>query len=152
MSALPIYYSIRDFKNGYRGYWLSEQPDSQVWAHGFFWDGRGPHKATQYHAAEAAKEAAAHFVNRGHISEDGFLIEVRATCVAELVAELSRAGFETECDSYAFQWPNATYEQGRLMRNPVTGEACLLRKRDFLCAVGTYLPVPAAEPKQLLLF
>jgi len=141
MSNLPIYYSIRDFKNGYRGYWLNEQPDSEAWKLGFFWDGRGPEKATQYPNKVSAEEAAQHFVNRGAISPGGFFLEVHAAWVAEIVRHLHSLGFCTIADNWEHTWPHGQIVSGRLLINHETNESCFVFKTGFLRVVGCFVKI-----------
>ncbi|MCK9587750.1 MAG: hypothetical protein M0Q93_00120 [Terrimicrobiaceae bacterium] len=151
MSNQAIFYSIRDFKDGYRGYWLSECPDSPVWKHGFYWDGVGAHHATQYSSFIQAKEAAQHFINRDALKEGQFFLEIHAPSVAEIVGHLHSEGFETIKTEYIynFLWPVT----GRLMVNRETGETCLVVREKFLTAVGYFLPISVTgEVEQLSLF
>jgi len=151
MSNQTIFYSIRNFKDGYRGYWLSECPNSPSWKHGFYWDGVSPHHATTYSTKVCAQEAAQHFINRDALKEDEFFLEVHAPSTAEIVGHLHSEGFETvsEYFTHQFLWPVT----GRLMANKETGETCLVVQEKFLTAVGYFLPISVTgEVEQLSLF
>ncbi|MCK9587802.1 MAG: hypothetical protein M0Q93_00400 [Terrimicrobiaceae bacterium] len=151
MNNQAIFYSIRNFKDGYRGYWLSECPGSSTWKHGYYWDGVGPHHATTYPTRVSAQEAAQHFINHESLKEDEFFLEVHAPSVAEIVGHLHVEGFETVQAVYThnFVWPVT----GRLLCNRETGETCLVVQEKFLTCAGYFIPIPvAAETQQLSLF
>ena len=66
----PRNYIIRDFTDGFKGYWIHEVPLSTTWPKGFYFDGRGPEFATKYASDEQARRVA----NRLEITE--YVLEI----------------------------------------------------------------------------
>lgn len=139
-----IYFSLRDYADGYRGYWLNEQPDSEVWKLGYFWDGCGPERATRYATLDSAMDAFDHFKNRD--ANFQAKIEVRAPSVIELVAHLYSIGFKTVAVNGSFRFQNGLEVIGRVMQLGDT--TCFIYSEKLLSAVGVFDLLKAFTPAE----